>query len=51
VVHREVESGQEGPSRLPPIELFGGHEVFEILVVSPDLKLLMHTFEKMSPLL
>jgi hypothetical protein len=51
VVHREVESGQEEePSRLSSIELLRGHEVFEILVVSPDLELLVRTFDEMSPL-
>ncbi|GLB36649.1 hypothetical protein LshimejAT787_0309360 [Lyophyllum shimeji] len=52
VVKHEVEIGQvQGPPCLTPIELLGGQEVFEILVVRVDFDLVPHTFKEMSPLL
>ena len=51
-MEREVEAGQvERPSGLVPVELLGRPEVFQILVVRPDLKLVLGTFQELSPLL
>src|ERR1700675_4013239 len=51
VVEGEVEAGQvERPSGLAAVELLGGPEVFEILMVHPDLKRLACAFQVVSPL-
>src|SRR6202795_1195253 len=51
VVEGEVEAGQvEGPSGLAAVELLGSLEVFEILMVRPDLKRLARAFQVVSPL-
>jgi hypothetical protein len=34
---------------LPAIEFLRGHEIFQILVVRPDLKFVLGTLEEMSP--
>ena len=48
----EVEGGQvKRLSGLAPVELLGHPEVFQILVVCPDLKLVPGTFQEVSPLL
>ncbi|GLB45127.1 hypothetical protein LshimejAT787_2000320 [Lyophyllum shimeji] len=52
VVKHEVEIGQvQGPPCLTPVELFGGQEVFEVLVVHIDFDLVPCTFKEMPPLL
>src|ERR1700675_396483 len=51
VVEGEVEAGQvERPSGLAAVELLGGLEVLEVLMVRPDLKRLAHAFQVVSPL-
>src|SRR6202795_3266457 len=51
VVEGEVEAGQvEGPSGLAAVELLGGLEVLEVLMVRPDLKRLARAFQVVSPL-
>ena len=50
-MEHEVEVGQvERPSGLVPVEILGCPEVFQILVVHPDLKLVSGTFQEV-PLL
>ncbi|KAG5734891.1 hypothetical protein E4T56_gene13754 [Termitomyces sp. T112] len=52
VVQGEVEVGKvEGPSGLPAVKLLGHPEVFKVLVICPDLKLVLHAFEKVLTLL
>ena len=52
VMEREVEAGQvERPSGLVPVELLRHPEVFQILVICSDLKLVPGTFQEVSPLL
>ena len=52
VMECEVEVGQvERPSGLAPVELLGRPEVFQILVVCLDLKLVLGTFQEVLPLL
>jgi len=52
MMHGEVESGQvEGPLSLAAIEFLCHHEVFEVLVVCPDLKLVVGTFQEVVPIL
>src|ERR1700675_2140584 len=51
VVEGEVEARQiEGPSGLAAVELLGGPEVLQVLVVCPDLKRLARAFQVVSPL-
>src|SRR6202795_1124366 len=51
VMEGEIEAGQvEGPSGLAAVELLGSPEVFEILMVRPDLKRLARAFQVVSPL-
>src|ERR1700675_4541349 len=51
VVEGEVEAGQvERPSGLAAVELLGGPEVLEVLMVHPDLKRLARAFQVVSPL-
>ena len=51
-MEREVEAGKvERPSGLAPVKLLGCLEVFQILAVHPDLKLVLGTFQEVSPLL
>ena len=51
-MEHEVEVGQvERPWGLVPVELLGCPEVFQILVFRLDLKLLLGTFQEVSPLL
>jgi len=48
----EVEMGEvERPPGLPPIQLFGCHEVLQVLVICPDLALVLRTFDEVLPLL
>jgi len=52
VLEHEVEAGEvEGPPSLSSVQLFGRHEVFQVLVVCPDLAFVFHTFNKVPPLL
>ena len=41
----------ERPPGLPAIEVLGGHEVLQVFVVHPDLKLVLSAFYEVSPLL
>src|SRR6202795_2556587 len=51
VVEGEVEVGQvERPSGLAAVELLGGPEVLEVLMVCPDLEGLARAFQVVSPL-
>ena len=51
-MEHEVKAGQvERPSDLGPVKLLGRPEVFQILVVCPGLKLVLGTFQEVSPLL
>ncbi|KAG5338852.1 hypothetical protein C0989_005822, partial [Termitomyces sp. Mn162] len=52
VVQGEVKVGKvEGLLGLSVVELLGHPEVFEVLVIGPDLKLMLHTFQEVLPLL
>ena len=52
MMHGEIESGQvEGPLSLAAIEFLCHQEVLEVLVVHPDLKLVVGTFQEMVPIL
>jgi hypothetical protein len=45
MVHHEVKPGQsQGPTSLPAVEFLGGHEVLQVLMVRPDLKLVRSAF-------
>ncbi len=47
-----VEAGKvKGPSRLPPVEVLGGPEIFQIPVVRPYLNLVARAFKEVTPLL
>ena len=52
VAECEVKVGEvQGPSGLPSVELFGRHEVLQVLMVSPDLTGVFCTFHEVLPLL
>jgi len=52
VVKCEVKTGDlKGPMGLPPIELLGSHEVFEVFVIHPDLTGVFRTFSEVPPVL
>ena len=49
---REVEAREiEGPARLAPVQLFGRHEVLQVLVVRQYLTGVFSAFNKVPPLL
>ena len=52
MLEREVEAGEvEGPPSLSSVQLFGRHEVFQVLVIRPDLAFVFRTFNEVPPLL
>src|SRR6201991_2730288 len=52
MMQAKVKSRQiQGPSGLPSIEFLGSHEVFQILVVCPNFKLMLCAFQIMPPFL
>ena len=52
MVEQEIEAREvEGPAGLSAVQLFGGHEVFQVLVIGPDLTLMFRTFDEVSPFL
>ena len=47
-----MEAGEvEGPPSLSSVQLFGRHEVFQVLVIRPDLAFVFCTFNKVPLLL
>ena len=51
MVQPKIESGQEqGPSGLSTVELLGSHEVLEVFVIGPNLKLVLSPFYEVPPL-
>jgi len=51
VMKQEVESSQmQEPTSLVTVEFLGRHEIFKVLVVSPDFHWMGHSFQKV-PLL
>ncbi|KAG6824219.1 hypothetical protein H0H92_007628 [Tricholoma furcatifolium] len=52
VMKREVEADEvERPPGLATVELLGSSEIFEVLVVGPDLEQVSCAFEEVAPLL
>jgi hypothetical protein len=52
MVQREIEPRQvQRPMSLMTVQFLGRHEVFEVLVIYPDLNLVLSTLEEVSPLL
>jgi len=52
VFEHKVKVGEvEGPPSLPQVQLFGHHEVFQVLVIRPDLAFVFRTFNEVPPLL
>jgi hypothetical protein len=52
VVEGEVEPEEiQGPSRLMVVKLLGDAEILEVLVISPNLYGVSHTFQVVVPLL
>jgi len=51
MVHHKIELRQiQGPLCLLPIELLCSHEVFEVLMVCPNLKLVLQSLQEVAPL-
>jgi len=52
VVEGEVEPGEiQGPLRLTVVKFLGDTEIPEVLVISPNLYGVSHTFQVVAPLL
>jgi hypothetical protein len=50
VVHGKIKPGKvEEPPSLTAVELLYCHEILQVLVVHPDFKLVMSTFQEMAP--
>jgi hypothetical protein len=50
VVHGKIKPGKvEGPPSLVVVELLCYHKVLQVLVVHPDFKLVISTFQEMAP--